>query len=277
VTPNIHEAQRLTGKEIKTLDDAKQAAKTIKGYGCEGVLVKGGHLLSEPATDLLYDGNQFQVFKGEFFETPNTHGTGCTYASAIAAHLALGKDLNEAVENAKKYVTEAIRNSLSIGGGHGPTHHFYFLSGPTMPKREKDKAVSSFPLPFQGMKHLALWVIDMKRSRAFYEGVLGLKVVWEPDPDNVYLSSGEDNVALHSISRKDLDRFQQGVGQFLDHFGFIVQSPQQVEGLAKKMEEAGVPILDPVRFHRDGSCSFYMADPDGNRIQILYEPTISKK
>ena len=277
VTPNIHESQRLTGREIKTLDDAKQAAKTIKDYGCEGVLVKGGHLLSEPATDLLWDGNQFQVFKGEFFETPNTHGTGCTYASAIAAHLALGKDLNEAVEEAKKYLTEAIRNSLSIGGGHGPTHHFYFLSVPPMEKKEEEKAVSSFPLPFQGMKHLALKVIDMKRSRAFYEGVLGLKVVWEPDPDNVYLSSGEDNVALHSISRKDLDRFHQGVGQFLDHFGFIVQSPQQVEDIAKKMEEAGVPILNPVRFHRDGSCSFYMADPDGNRIQILYEPTISKK
>jgi hydroxymethylpyrimidine/phosphomethylpyrimidine kinase len=277
VTPNIHEAQRLTGQEIKTLEDAKQAAKTIQGYGSEAVLIKGGHLLSEPATDLLFDGKQFKIFRGEFFETPNTHGTGCTYASAIAAHLALGTDLSEAVENAKGYLTEAIRNSLSIGGGHGPTHHFYFISGPPIGKKKEVKTLSRSPLSFQGLKHLALWVMDMTRSRAFYEGLLGLKVVWEPDSDNVYLSSGEDNLALHSISPKDLDRFQQGVGQFLDHFGFIVESPQQVEIIAKKMEEAGAPILNPVRFHRDGSCSFYMADPDGNRIQILFEPTISQK
>jgi hydroxymethylpyrimidine/phosphomethylpyrimidine kinase len=91
------------------------------------VLIKGGHLLAERATDLLYDGRFFNVFKGEFINTPHTHGTGCTFASAIAAHLARGKSVNDAVETAKTYLTETIRHSLAIGHGTGPTNHFYFL------------------------------------------------------------------------------------------------------------------------------------------------------
>jgi hydroxymethylpyrimidine/phosphomethylpyrimidine kinase len=127
VTPNIHEAQQLSGIEIKTLADARKAAKIIHRLGCRHVLIKGGHLLQDRATDLLYDGRFFEVFKSEFIESPHTHGTGCTYASAIAAHLALGKPLAQAVAVAKSYVTEAIRHGLSIGHGNGPTHHFYFL------------------------------------------------------------------------------------------------------------------------------------------------------
>jgi hydroxymethylpyrimidine/phosphomethylpyrimidine kinase len=127
VTPNIHEAQRLAEMTIKTLEEAKVAAKKIHKLGCANVLVKGGHLSAEPATDLLYDGKTFTVLKGEFIDTPNTHGTGCTYSAAIAAQLALGKNLMEAVGAAKAYITEAIRHSLSIGHGHGPTNHFYFL------------------------------------------------------------------------------------------------------------------------------------------------------
>jgi len=129
VTPNIHEAQLLSGVEIKSLADARRAAKVIHGFGCKHVLIKGGHLLAERATDLLYDGRFFNVFKGEFIETPHTHGTGCTFASAIAAHLARGKALNEAVQTAKTYLTEAIRHGLAIGHGTGPTNHFYFLEG----------------------------------------------------------------------------------------------------------------------------------------------------
>lgn len=129
VTPNIHEAQLLSGIEIKSLPDARRAAKVIHGFGCKHVLIKGGHLLTERATDLLYDGRFFNVFKGEFIETPHTHGTGCTFASAIAAHLARGKSLNDAVQTAKTYLTEAIRHSLAIGHGTGPTNHFYFLGG----------------------------------------------------------------------------------------------------------------------------------------------------
>ena len=127
VTPNIHEAQQLSGIEIKTLADARKAAKIIHRLGCRHVLIKGGHLLEDRATDLLYDGRFFELFKAEFIESPHTQGTGCTYASAIAAHLALGKPLTQAVTAAKAYLTEAIRHGLSIGHGKGPTHHFYFL------------------------------------------------------------------------------------------------------------------------------------------------------
>ena len=127
VTPNIHEAQQLSGIEIKSLADARRAAKIIHRMGCRNVLIKGGHLLTDRATDVLYDGQFFEVFKGEFIDTPHTHGTGCTYASAIAAHLALGKPLNQAVKAAKAYLTEAIRHALAIGHGKGPTNHFFFL------------------------------------------------------------------------------------------------------------------------------------------------------
>jgi len=127
VTPNVHEAQQLSGLEINTLADARRAAKIMHGFGCRHVLIKGGHLLAERATDLLFDGRFFNVFKGEFIDTPHTHGTGCTFASALAAHLARGKSVPDAVQAAKAYVTEAIRHSLAIGHGKGPTDHFYFL------------------------------------------------------------------------------------------------------------------------------------------------------
>jgi len=128
VTPNVSEAQQLSGIEIKTLADARRAAKVIHGFGCKHVLIKGGHMLEERATDLLYDGRFFSVFKGTFIDTPHTHGTGCTFASAIAAHLARGKSVSDAVQTAKNYLTEAIRNGLAIGHGQGPTNHFYFLN-----------------------------------------------------------------------------------------------------------------------------------------------------
>ena len=128
ITPNIHEAERLTGLTIRSLAEARQAAKALHQLGCQHVLLKGGHLLEQPATDLLYDGRFFRMYKGEWIDTPHTHGTGCTFASALSAHLALGKLLPDAVESAKQYVTEAIRHSLAIGRGRGPTNHFYFLS-----------------------------------------------------------------------------------------------------------------------------------------------------
>jgi hydroxymethylpyrimidine/phosphomethylpyrimidine kinase len=127
VTPNIPEAQRLADLKIRTIEDAKVAAKSIHALGCRAVLIKGGHLLEERGCDLLFDGRGFTLLHGEFIETPNTHGTGCTYSAAIAAHLAKGSDLEGSVRAAKAYITEAIRNALSIGHGHGPVHHFYFL------------------------------------------------------------------------------------------------------------------------------------------------------
>ena len=128
ITPNIHEARQLSGLEINNLADARQAAKALHKLGCRNVLIKGGHLLAERGTDLLYDGRFFTVFKGDFIDTPHTHGTGCTFASAIAAQLARGQALPEAVKIAKTYLTEAIRHGLAIGHGQGPTNHFYFLT-----------------------------------------------------------------------------------------------------------------------------------------------------
>ena len=128
VMPNIPEAELLTDCEIQTLDDAKAAAKIIQGYGCQSVLVKGGHLSGEKSTDVLYADRTFTLFEAERIDTKNTHGTGCTYSAAIATHLGLGKDLIAAIRSAKDYITNAIRYSLDIGGGHGPTNHFYFLN-----------------------------------------------------------------------------------------------------------------------------------------------------
>ncbi len=127
LTPNLHEAERLSGLTIQSLADARRAAKALHELGCRHVLIKGGHSFERPATDLLYDGRFFRVYPGEWIDTPHTHGTGCTYAAALSAHLALGKPLPDAVDAAKRYVTGAIRHAPAIGRGHGPTHHFYFL------------------------------------------------------------------------------------------------------------------------------------------------------
>ena len=122
--------ERLTGLTIATVDDAKAAAAKIMGFGCRAVLLKGGHLSDAPATDVLYDGTTWTVLPGEWIDTKHTHGTGCTYSAAIAARLARGASLVDAVGAAKRYVTEAIRHSLAIGRGCGPTHHFYHLPDP---------------------------------------------------------------------------------------------------------------------------------------------------
>ncbi|MEL6772521.1 MAG: bifunctional hydroxymethylpyrimidine kinase/phosphomethylpyrimidine kinase [Bacteroidota bacterium] len=127
-TPNIHEAEALTGQAIGTLDEAQAAAAAIHAMGPRAVLVKGGHLDGEAdAVDVLYDGTTFAFLRSPRIDTPNTHGTGCTYASAIAAGLARGFDLATAVGRAKAYLTEAIRQALSLGHGHGPVHHFWHL------------------------------------------------------------------------------------------------------------------------------------------------------
>lgn len=127
LTPNIYEAEVLSGLSITTLADARSAAKVIHQLGCRYVLIKGGHLHEQPGTDLLYDGRFFRMYKGEYLQTRNTHGTGCTLASAIAAQLAKGKTIADAIEAAKTYTTEALRHGITLGKGHGPTDHFYFL------------------------------------------------------------------------------------------------------------------------------------------------------
>ena len=127
VTPNIFEAEALVGRKIVTVDDMKRAAYDILNLGAKKVVVKGGHLEEDRATDILYDGLEFNALKSQWIETKNTHGTGCTFASAIAANMALGKSFTEAVTLSKAYITGAIERSLSIGQGHGPPHHFFDL------------------------------------------------------------------------------------------------------------------------------------------------------
>ena len=127
VTPNTREARVLTGIEVKTVDDLKAAARMlVEELGAQNAIVKGGHL-DGPATDILYDGADFITLTAERIDTTNTHGTGCTLASAIAAGLAKGLDVPEAVGQAKNYVTAAIRASFPVGHGHGPLNHFHRL------------------------------------------------------------------------------------------------------------------------------------------------------
>lgn len=125
-------------------------------------------------------------------------------------------------------------------------------------------------IPTRGLRHVALNVADVSASVAFYSSLFGMQVVWQPDPDNAYLSSGCDNLALH----RSQTRLQQE-RQRLDHVGFIVERPEDVDRAAEVLAARHIPLLKPPRTHRDGSRSLYCADPDGNVIQILYEPTLS--
>ena len=125
VTPNVPEAEVLSGRQVKSLEEAREAAKAIHALGPQAVVVKGGHLASGEVTDLLYDGQEFIELTAERVNTTSTHGTGCTFASAIAAGLAQGLELQEAVAQAKEYVTDALRHAFPMGGGHGPLNHFY--------------------------------------------------------------------------------------------------------------------------------------------------------
>jgi hydroxymethylpyrimidine/phosphomethylpyrimidine kinase len=122
VTPNIPEAEVLTGMRIATRESMKRAAVKIHKLGARNVVVKGGHLEGD-AMDLLFDGKTFHEITAKRIDTKHTHGTGCTFASAIATGLARGDGVLEAVMRAKDYVTEAIRFGLAIGGGQGPVNH----------------------------------------------------------------------------------------------------------------------------------------------------------
>ena len=124
VTPNIPEAEVLTGESIETRDDARKAAEAIYQMGPKVVVVKGGHLIGDP-TDLFYDGDGFRELHAPRIDTKNTHGTGCTFASAVAAGLAKGLGPWDAVVQAKTFITEAIQHAYPVGQGHGPVNHFY--------------------------------------------------------------------------------------------------------------------------------------------------------
>lgn len=127
LTPNIPEAECISGDRIVTVDDMRKACAKIKRMGAKNVLIKGGHSDGAPIDVLLTESGEIIEYSGKRINTKNTHGTGCTLSSAIASGLALGQSVKDSVKNAKEYVTEAIRHSLEIGKGHGPTNHFHAL------------------------------------------------------------------------------------------------------------------------------------------------------
>ena len=126
----------------------------------------------------------------------------------------------------------------------------------------------------RGLRHLALRVRDIQVSQAFYERHFDMKVVWKPDPDNVYLSTGVDNLALHQVSKEEFEKFAASPHHPLDHLGFLMDSREKVESLFEEVSAEGVRIVHPPKLHRDESFSFYVADPDSNTIQVLFEPKI---
>jgi hydroxymethylpyrimidine/phosphomethylpyrimidine kinase len=134
LTPNLPEAEVLVGHSLETDEQIRQAAHEIVELGPKAVVMKGGHRTEDAqATDVLFDGQTFHVFSSERVETPNTHGTGCTFSAAIAASLAQGADVVEAVGTAKRYLSEAIRRAGPLGAGHGPVRHDWLLSRASLP------------------------------------------------------------------------------------------------------------------------------------------------
>ena len=127
-----------------------------------------------------------------------------------------------------------------------------------------------------GLRHLALHARDLDAMKRFYVDVLGFAVEWEPDPDNIYLSSGIDNLALHRAPSTAL-RASGAAGGALDHLGLIVRVPDEVDQWAAFLESKGVELAVKPKTHRDGARSFYFRDPDGNTIQIIHHPPISGK
>ena len=120
-----------------------------------------------------------------------------------------------------------------------------------------------------GLRHVALNVHDLDAMKRFYSELLGFHIEWEPDPDNVYLSSGIDNLALH--------RSTAASGGALDHLGIVVRTPGEVDRWAAFLESRGIALDAAPRTHRDGARSLYFRDPDGNSIQIIHHPPISDK
>src|SRR5215475_8108171 len=124
VTPNLPEAQELTGMKLTRTKEIEEAARRIIAMGAKSVVIKGGHRKG-PAIDLFFDGKKIRMLRSPRIRTRHTHGTGCTFSAAIAAYLAKGKKIEDAVGSAKKYITQAIRRGFAVGSGHSPVHHFH--------------------------------------------------------------------------------------------------------------------------------------------------------
>jgi len=127
------------------------------------------------------------------------------------------------------------------------------------------------PASTLGLRHVALQVRDLEACERFYTDLLGMRVEWRPDPDNVYLTGGADNLALHRISGPHADAAQQR----LDHIGFMLRDFGQVDAWHAFLTANGVRVVKAPRTHRDGARSFYCLDPDGNTVQIIYHPPLA--
>ena len=125
VTPNRSEAEVLAGRTVATIADAREAARRMTDAGCRAVVIKGGHFEGPRLVNLLFDGRDFTEIVTERVHTRNTHGTGCTFAAALAAQLATGRTLTTAVQDATEYVAGAIAHAAPVGRGHGPVNHFW--------------------------------------------------------------------------------------------------------------------------------------------------------
>jgi hydroxymethylpyrimidine kinase/phosphomethylpyrimidine kinase len=125
VTPNIPEAETLTGISIAGEASMQEAARVLHGMGAQHVLIKGGHAAGPEVVDLLFDGERFHPIRSKRLDTRNTHGTGCTLAAAIAAYLAKGESAVDAARKGIDYVHGAIAAGFALGRGHGPLNHFY--------------------------------------------------------------------------------------------------------------------------------------------------------
>ena len=126
VTPNLPEAEELTEMKLTRAKEIEEAARRIIAMGAQNVVIKGGHRKG-PAIDLFFDGKKSRVLRSPRIRTRHTHGTGCTFSAAIAAYLAKGEKIENAVVLAKKYITQAIRHGFAVGSGHSPVHHFHAL------------------------------------------------------------------------------------------------------------------------------------------------------
>lgn len=128
ITPNIPEAEALTGRSIASEGDRREAARQLADYGARHIIIKGGHASGVEAVDLLYDGRSFTEIAGRRIETARTHGTGCTFSAALAAGLAQGLAVDAVLQQAKAFIQAAIEDSIQIGAGHGPTNHWAYRS-----------------------------------------------------------------------------------------------------------------------------------------------------
>ena len=126
---------------------------------------------------------------------------------------------------------------------------------------------------FLGLRHVALNVRDVEKSIHFYSTILGMEVEWRPDADNAYLTSGQDNLALHKLPAGA----QPGKVQTVHHIGFVVKHPENVDEWAGRLRKNAIPLAQEPKTHRDGARSFYFHDPDGLLIQLIYHPPISDK